>query len=80
MTNRLRNQIEEASRLKLELDKLAGQEGGFASKLASLSMASHIDDLAQQRAIEASASLFEHVVSLHKTNVIWNIAQMVGCR
>jgi hypothetical protein len=61
MTNGLRKQIEEASRLKLELDKLAGQEGGFASKLASLSMASHIDDLAHQRAIEASASLFEHV-------------------
>jgi hypothetical protein len=61
MTNRLRKQIEEASRHKLELDKLARQDGGFAFKLASLSMASHIDDLAQQSAIEASASLFEHV-------------------
>ena len=61
MTSRLRLQLEEASRRKLEFDKLANDEGGFAYKLASLSMASHIDDLAQQSAIEASSLAFEHV-------------------
>jgi hypothetical protein len=60
-TNRLQKQIEEASRLKLELEELAAKDGGYASKLASFSMASHIDDLAQQSAIEASATRFEHV-------------------
>jgi len=61
MTSRLRLQLEEASRRKLEYDKLASNEGGFAYKLASLSMASHIDDLAQQSAIESSSLAFEHV-------------------
>lgn len=61
MTSRLRLQLEEATRRKLEIDKLANDEGGFAYKLASLSMAAHIDDLAQQSAIEASSLAFEHV-------------------
>ena len=61
MTNRLRLQLEEASRRKLEFENLANDEGGFAYKLASLSMASHIDDLAQQSAIEASSLAFEHI-------------------
>lgn len=61
MTSRLRQQLEEATRRKLEFDRLADEGGGFAYELASLSMASHIDDLAQQSAIESSASGFEHV-------------------
>lgn len=61
MTGRLRLQLEEASKLKLEYDKLASIKGGFAYQLASLSMASHIDDLAQQCAIETSSLAFEHV-------------------
>ena len=61
MTSRLLKQIEEASRQQLALNKSAQEEGGYAFKLASLSMQSHIEELSQAYAIEASSSIFEHV-------------------
>lgn len=48
MTSHLEKQLEEAARHKLELDKLSEEKDGFAYKLASLSMAAHIDDLSLQ--------------------------------
>lgn len=59
MTNRIRELLKEAQAHKEKLDRLAATEGSFAHGLASQSMASHIDDLSQQLALQEDRPILE---------------------
>jgi hypothetical protein len=61
MTKRLRSLLQTATEQKVELDRRAANEGGFAYALASRSMATHIDDLSQQIALLDDRSVIEIV-------------------
>lgn len=61
MTKRLRDLLKKASDQKAELDRKLANGGGFAYQLASRSLTSHIDELAQQLALSDSGASIELV-------------------
>jgi len=68
MTNRIREMLETARARKKELDSRAETDASFAYILAGQSMASHIDDLSQQLAMQEDRPILELVEFRLKAN------------